>query len=212
MFEAFASRFTRCANITVLTVGVSLCSLLGGAQSVQAQGLFEALFGRSEPSFSPTLTIPYEPQQRRLRPVAPRRQAFAPRPTKERMAHNRPSTERATPARLHREAQKPEPYKAPEVSPGPLGRFLNDPTLRRGDVVATADGLMVYRGGSSARHRPAEFVAVESAGSLIAERTRQELAKVQVAESQVDPAPATPTRFVESRVPIVAQDDGVRMQ
>jgi len=63
------------------------------------------------------------------------------------------------------EPRKPPKYVAPEVMPGHLGRFLLDPTLRRGDVVATTQGLMVYLGPGGARHRPADFAPVSHAAS-----------------------------------------------
>lgn len=49
-------------------------------------------------------------------------------------------------------------YVAPTVAPGPLGRFLYDRTLRRGDVVTTPKGLMVFTGiGGAAKHSVRDF-------------------------------------------------------
>lgn len=65
------------------------------------------------------------------------------------------------------EPRGPRPYVAPEVVPGPLGRFLRDPSLRRGDVVATPTGLMVFQGRSgSASHNPSDFAPVAAASSV----------------------------------------------
>ncbi len=64
---------------------------------------------------------------------------------------------------------RPEKVEPPPVGPGPLGPFLNDPTLRSGDVVVTAQGLMVYRGGGGSRHSPRDFVSLAKAGSKSAQ-------------------------------------------
>ena len=75
----------------------------------------------------------------------------------------------AKPARrVVREAPRgPIPYVAPAVASGPLGRFLHDPSLRRGDVVATPNGLMVFQGRTGSNtHRSADFVSVGSPGAV----------------------------------------------
>lgn len=65
------------------------------------------------------------------------------------------------------EPRGPRPYVAPEVVPGPLGRFLRDPSLRRGDVVATPEGLMIFQGRrGSASHNASDFAPVASATSI----------------------------------------------
>jgi hypothetical protein len=60
--------------------------------------------------------------------------------------------------------------KAVKPGKGPLGPFLNDPTLRAGDVVVTAKGLMVYRGDGGPSHRESDFVSVSNASGLVANR------------------------------------------
>lgn len=78
-----------------------------------------------------------------------------------------PPAEKPRPRVVRDEPRGPRPYVAPEVVPGPLGRFLRDPSLRRGDVVATPNGLMVFQGsGGSANHRASDFVPVASAPSI----------------------------------------------
>jgi hypothetical protein len=82
--------------------------------------------------------------------------------------------------RLHREfeavphGQTPQEVmaaiKAVKPGKGPLGPFINDPTLRAGDVVVTTKGLMVYRGGGGPTHRESDFVSVSNASGLIANR------------------------------------------
>jgi hypothetical protein len=60
--------------------------------------------------------------------------------------------------------------KAVKPGKGPLGPFLNDPTLRAGDVVVTTKGLMVYRGDGGHSHSASEFVSVASASGLVANK------------------------------------------
>jgi hypothetical protein len=60
--------------------------------------------------------------------------------------------------------------KAVKPGKGPLGPFLNDPTLRAGDVVVTTKGLMVYRGDGGHSHSQSEFVSVANAPGLVANK------------------------------------------
>jgi hypothetical protein len=60
--------------------------------------------------------------------------------------------------------------KAVRPGKGPLGPFVNDPTLRAGDIVVTSKGLMVYRGGGATPHRDGDFVSVSNASGLVANR------------------------------------------
>jgi hypothetical protein len=60
--------------------------------------------------------------------------------------------------------------KSIKTGKGPLGPFVNDPTLRAGDVVVTAKGLMVYRGDGGPSHRESDFVSVSNASGLVANR------------------------------------------
>jgi hypothetical protein len=60
--------------------------------------------------------------------------------------------------------------KAVKPGNGPLGPFVNDPTLRAGDVVVTTKGLMVYRGGGGLSHRESDFVSVSNASGLVANK------------------------------------------
>jgi hypothetical protein len=60
--------------------------------------------------------------------------------------------------------------KAVKPGKGPLGPFLNDPTLRVGDVVVTTKGLMVYRGGGGLSHHESDFVGVSNASGLVANK------------------------------------------
>ncbi len=195
MLNFFALRSARSTGVALVTLGLAATSMLAGVQSADAQGLFEALFGRRDAYFVPALTVPYES-----------RRTIAPYPRHER----RSAVQK--PQRQHSESAKPTPYRAPEVLPGPLGQFLRDSTLRRGDVVVTSEGVMVFRGSAGARHHAKDFVSLHKAAQLMPNRTRAELAKVEVAARPFDAVSPTPTRFVDSRDPIVAQDDSVAFQ
>ncbi len=91
---------------------------------------------------------------------------------------------------------RPEKVDPPPVGPGPLGPFLNDPTLRFGDVVVTTQGLMVYRGGGGSKHSPRDFVSLSKAGSKSAQLAAIERANrrgqspLVVAENPSAPKPA----------------------
>jgi hypothetical protein len=60
--------------------------------------------------------------------------------------------------------------KAVKPGKGPLGPFVNDPTLRAGDVVVTTTGLMVYRGGGGQSHHVGDFVSISNASGLVANK------------------------------------------
>lgn len=51
----------------------------------------------------------------------------------------------------------PEPVEAG----APLSPFLNDSTLRRGDIVVTPDGAMTYRGRGLFNHRKEDFAPLD---------------------------------------------------
>lgn len=95
------------------------------------------------------------------------------RPQQQMIAAPQPAPAAVKPVRrVVRDAPSgPKPYVAPPVAPGPLGRFVNDPSLRRGDVVATPNGLMVFQGRTgAASHRASDFVPVANAPALGARR------------------------------------------
>lgn len=85
---------------------------------------------------------------------------------------------RATPIYEYDEPQQRLPRaKAPEVSSKPKppvvqldpssdpNWYLKDPTLRRGDIVVTAAGVLVYQGRDSDAMRPADFTALGGSDS-----------------------------------------------
>lgn len=44
--------------------------------------------------------------------------------------------------------------------------YLKDPTLRKGDIVVTANGPMVFQGRTGDQHRKTAFVSLEKTGKL----------------------------------------------
>ena len=79
-----------------------------------------------------------------------------------------------------------------------------DPTLRRGDVVATQDGFVAYNGSG----RSADFTPVASASSVPAEARRQ-LAQTRIAPASM---PAGPAQTTTGRAPSAAARDGNERQ
>jgi hypothetical protein len=82
---------------------------------------------------------------------------------------------RATPIYEYDEPQQRLPKaQAPEVSSKPKppvvqldpssdpSWYLKDPTLRRGDIVVTAQGVMVYQGGRGGDGRRSDFTALSA--------------------------------------------------
>ncbi len=82
---------------------------------------------------------------------------------------------RATPIYEYDEPRQVLPrQKAPEVSSKPKppvvqldpssdpNWYLKDPTLRRGDIVVTAQGVMVYQGGRGGDGRRSDFTALSA--------------------------------------------------
>lgn len=59
----------------------------------------------------------------------------------------------------------------PPALPGPLGPFLLDPTLRRGDVVVTSEGLKVFAGQGRSQHGTGDFIALSQANRFVAGNT-----------------------------------------
>lgn len=120
----------------VLMVGMVAAMVVSGAPGVQAANLFEEL-GRAIFGGGPRLrATPIYEYDEPMQPRAPRQKA--------------PEA-----------SSKPKP---PVVQLDPAtdpSWYLRDPTLRRGDIVVTANGVMVYQGGrGSDENRRADFVAL----------------------------------------------------
>ncbi len=179
------------ATVALLAIGV----VVSGAGAAHAQGLFEALFGRRVFQEAPPVVV-ISPGHW---PDQARREHYRHRKTSQAKAH-RP----AAPA-------KPAPYVAPEVMPGPLGRFLKDPTLRPGDVVITAGGPMIFRGSGGSTHRAKDFVTVAKAAPLLSKKVRTDLAQLEVVRS-TGVVLSEPAQIASAAAPIVAQDESVSVR
>ncbi|MGX1740660.1 hypothetical protein ACWIEX_03810 [Bosea sp. NPDC055353] len=114
---------------------VAVALVFSAAPSAQAAGLFDdlarALFGGG-PRLRASPIYEYDDEPRR----------------------------RAPRARAPEVSSKPKP---PVVQLDPQTDrqwYLKDPTLRRGDIVVTAGGVLVYQGRDADASRPADFVAL----------------------------------------------------
>ncbi|MDB5571012.1 MAG: hypothetical protein JWN93_2195 [Hyphomicrobiales bacterium] len=189
-----------------LLAGLALAGTMNFSAPASAQGLFEALFGRQTyaspppaPSYYPPI---YQPRYRDY-PAETRRRAAVPRELR-RSAKRSQGAERHAAVKAVKEEPGPKKYVAPEVLPGPLGQFLRDATLKRGDVVATSQGLMVFRGEGGRNHSPKDFVALSNAGSFAA-GNRADLAALEKAVGRLPVD--TGAQLAQADAPIVAQDD-----
>jgi hypothetical protein len=120
-----------------------------------AQNFFEQLFGGFQPQ-----AAAYAPTSRGVSRTWPRREQRL--RAVEGQGYGRT---KIVVSRGVEEIGKPEKVEPPPVGAGPLGPFLNDPTLRSGDVVVTSEGLMVFRGGGGSRHSPRDFASLAKVGS-----------------------------------------------
>jgi hypothetical protein len=169
---------------------LALGAALAGASPASAQdGLFGFLhFGGSQPQAAPRVS-PYVP---RASAYAPRvSSSYAPRELRVRpRSVSRPSRpsggnwarvrEPSVAGRDVLMAQK-EAYAKLNPSSNPKW-YLEDPTLRAGDVVVLKGGIMVYAGGKSAVHQDREFVPLATADTISAAE-RQGIGKVSVANA-----------------------------
>ncbi len=193
MLDAWGGRCV--ARSSLIVAGLAFGAIIGGAGAANAQGLFEALFGRRALEGAPPVVVISPgrwPDQARQQPVRSR-QALKGK------------------AHLTIAPAKPKPYVAPEVMPGPLGRFLKDETLRRGDVVVTAAALMVFRGNGGSTHRAKDFVTVAKATPLLSKKVRIDLAQLEVVRA-TGVILSDPAQLASSSPPIVAQDESVAVR
>ena len=163
--------------------------LMAAPAPALAQNFLEQLFGGG---FQPQAAA-YAPTSRGVSRTWPRREQRL-RPA-DGQGYGRP---RSLVSRAFEESGKPERVEPPPVGAGPLGPFLNDPTLRSGDVVVTSEGLMVFRGGGGSRHSPRDFASLAKAGSKNSQLTaieranRRGLSPLVVVETAATPKPQSP--------------------
>ena len=162
--------------------------LMAAPAPAMAQNFFEQLFGGFQPQ-----AAAYAPTSRGVSRTWPRREQRL--RAGEGQGYGRSRTEVS---RAFEESGKPEKVEPPPMGAGPLGPFLNDPTLRAGDVVVTSEGLMVYRGGGGSRHSPRDFASLAKAGSknsqlaAIERANRRGLSPLVVVETAPAPKPEAP--------------------
>lgn len=149
------------------------CALLAGALAVPAlaeaqESFFGRLFGTFDPPpvAQPSYGGAHEAGPLRLdvRPMrAPRRQVHRPRPSR-----------MVRPARPNTPAANTEAYA--RLNPAINSRwYLEDPTLRSGDIVVLDEGVRVFVGQKAASHEAADFQPpAEASGIPAAERDRIE--------------------------------------
>ena len=163
--------------------------LMAAPAPALAQNFFEQLFGGG---FQPQAAA-YAPTSRGVSRTWPRREQRLRAVEGQGYGRSRTVVSRAI-----EESGKPDKVEPPPVGAGHLGPFLNDPTLRSGDVVVTSEGLMVFRGRSSASHSPREFASLAKAGSktgqlaAIERANRRGLSPLVVVETTPAPKPQGP--------------------
>jgi hypothetical protein len=151
----------RAALLGAIAVGTAAMA----PASAAAQGLFDFLFG-GPPQQHERPTVSYAPSY-----VPGGAGSYAPdHGIKVSRGSERPRHKRVKRLSVVEPAvvEKPVKTEPPAVGNGPLGTFVNDPTLRAGDVVVTAQGLMVYRGSGGSHHSPREFIGLAQASNVVA--------------------------------------------
>jgi hypothetical protein len=169
-------RVKRALNARSFFAALGVVSFAGAA-AAQSASPFAFLFGGSPregrsayapvPTYVPAPSYGYGSRPYGYSSVPGYSDPYEPRP--ERRAQPRPVELEGV-----RQGQSPKEViaaiKAVKPGKGPLGPFLNDPTLRAGDVVVTTKGLMVYRGGGGHSHSQSDFVSISNASGLVANK------------------------------------------
>jgi hypothetical protein len=131
--------------------GMAVLLAVAAAPGARAAGLFDglarAIVGQSRLYASPIYELDDEMPRARPRPRAPE---AAPSKPKSPVVQLDPQTDR--------------------------NWYLKDPTLRRGDIVVTASGVLVYQGRDSDAARPGDFVALGGSDSKGWKQTLQSAA------------------------------------
>ena len=146
----------------VARTAVSILACFGLVSGAEA-GLLDVLF-------SPHSAVaPQDPPVVRLAPIAPQvHPAFPsaePRPPRRRRAAHRRRSPARPPAADAAQEDRVTPQDLHKVleQDGAEAAFLQDPTLRPGDVVVLTHGLRVFKGRRSAHHAASDFVQIEHA-------------------------------------------------
>jgi hypothetical protein len=129
----------RYAAKTIL-IGSALAVAVPFAGGAQAQGLFEFLFGSGQPQPQPQYQPRPEPQQA----YEPPRQYYGGAPRRALDVTVRPRSS------IRKTARKQAPSPPVNVAINPTERpnwYLEDPTLRKGDIVVLPGRVLVFQGG-----------------------------------------------------------------
>ncbi|MGE3248176.1 MAG: hypothetical protein AB7F96_16975 [Beijerinckiaceae bacterium] len=146
----------------------SAFAMPGVVAPASAQNIFQLIFGgqqrRAEPQYR-ELRIPGPGYRKR---DARRQRAKSGKRYSKRKQEKRDGRRVASSngPMLEKSDFKIKPYVPPKVGRGPLGRFLYDRTLRRGDIVVTGKGLMVFAGRDRKEHRDKDFLSLARGGNL----------------------------------------------
>jgi hypothetical protein len=130
----------------------------------------------------------------RARPLRVRH-ASLPLPVKEQASTSREKRKPVSlPLASQDKAQSAKPAKTVTREPDgdPVAAALNDPTLRRGDIVVLAGGAKVFKGGRTAPHRLSDFDDVHSS-KLLGDKTRRALMAMRLQPASTRAQAETPT-------------------
>lgn len=167
-------------RLTGLTGALGVAGLLAAASPAQA-GLLEFLFGDS---FVERPRYQYQPRPAPLDVhVAPRRRA--PQGASGSQERQAPRTARPTAAPEAKPvlARPIDPVKRPNW-------YLEDPTLRRGDIVVLKGQVLVYEGGTRGAATPAQFETLDKT-RLISKGEKSRIEKMaDTSGPPVEPVPA----------------------
>ena len=169
LFTSSREKAARRIRRLIATSIVSLGAAVAMAGPASAAGFFETLFGVRQqqpavyyaPRHVPNVPL-VMPDRRDPDQQARRAQARAKAKAKAKAIAARATERVAADVRSVQQVKV-----APQVLGGPLGPFLLDPTLRRGDVVVTTQGLQVFTGAPSGQHSAAEFAPLAQASQLV---------------------------------------------
>ncbi len=184
-----------------------LLPALGGP--VAAAGFFETLFG-----IRPAQQQVHVPRPQYDVPLVSGAQGIRMKPAQRVKAKPAAKIVKAVSATKSSGSSSKSAALRPEVLPGPLGPFLRDPTLRRGDVVVTIDGLKVFTGAANTQHSGSEFAALAHASHFAAgnssvlaaiDRANRFSAKPLVEVQSVPAAPIEPVSRVDHVPPVEAK-------
>ncbi len=170
-----ASGFGRVVRAMLLN-GIILAAVSMQASPAQARNIFQILFGGGQaardvyPDARQMRAQPDSHSATRQRQIM-RAKAAQKRKARQRAALRADRSDSARPVARARHVSLG--YTPPKAGKGPLGPFLHDRSLRRGDVVVTSKGLMVFAGRGGEKHRENDFRPYRQGASIAGGRPAQ---------------------------------------